>query len=119
MAPLAIAGSPATKLIVETAGSACRYGQTLMKPSFEGETTVTLNATAFASLGMPQRPLTGKFRWEPAVSDGGPLVPVNPLPPARKAISDETFAAVTAPLASFAVVTEPSASFGAVTEPSA
>ena len=83
MAPFAIADSPATKLIVETPGTALLNGQILMKPSFEGPTAVTLNATALAGSappGIPQSPRTGKLRFEPAASDGGPLSPEKPLP---------------------------------------
>src|SRR5438876_739659 len=42
--------------------------------------TVTFTETAAALAGLPQRPVSVKFRGDPWVRAGGPYAPVKPLP---------------------------------------
>ena len=62
MAPFAMAGSPALKLIVDTRESRRRWAtRRRSRPAF-GFTTVTLIATAFAVAGTPHTVLIVKSR---------------------------------------------------------
>ena len=76
IAPLAIAGSPATKLIVDTNGIVVLYGQIRRCPDPVGPTIVTLNTTALAVDGIPHVPVTGNDRVALPASDGPPSGPV-------------------------------------------
>src|SRR5262249_24511934 len=78
IAPLAIAGSPAAALIVDTSGIAVRYGNIDKNPSALGCTSVTFNTAAFAVFGTPQAAgatSIGKFRAAPDDNAGPPTTP--------------------------------------------
>src|SRR5215471_1946560 len=81
IAPLAMAGSPANALIVETTGEGVLYGQIFRNPSWVGWTIVTFNVAALAVEGMPHAAgatSIGKPRGEPLFSAGPPVTPVGP-----------------------------------------
>src|SRR5437764_12436384 len=61
-APLARAGSPPWKLIVEMVGSVAPDGNTRRWPREAGPTTVTFRLAAFAPTGTPHLPCTWKSR---------------------------------------------------------
>src|SRR5512143_2240447 len=76
IAPLAIAGSPAAKLIVETNGIVVLNGQIRRCPEPVGPTTVTLIIAALAAVGIPHvPPVIGKDRVSDPASDGPPVGP--------------------------------------------
>src|SRR6266567_5040970 len=73
IAPLAIAGSPAAALIVDTSGGVVLKGQIDRNPSRLGDTSVTFNTAAFAVDGTPHAAgatSIGKFRVTPDVKAG-------------------------------------------------
>src|ERR1700730_9398045 len=72
IAPLAIAGSFAAKLIVDTVGIGVLYGQIRMWPLAVGATTATFKTAACAVAGIPQVPVIGKDRVEPPARIGPP-----------------------------------------------
>ena len=76
IAPLAIAGSPALKLSVDTNGIVVLYGQILKFQTPVGATIVTLNITALAAVGIAHVPVTGNDRVVTAARDGPPSGPV-------------------------------------------
>src|SRR6266567_1204203 len=81
IAPLAIAGSPAAALIVETNGGVVPNGQIDKNPSRLGDTSVTFNTAAFAVFGTPHAAGAreiGKLRVLPDANAGPPVTPVGP-----------------------------------------
>src|SRR5258706_5233953 len=72
---------PAEKFIEATRGTGCGApsGQTEMNPTPLVLVTAMLAETAWAVMGMPQCPATGKTRGVTAIIEGGPKAPVNPL----------------------------------------
>jgi hypothetical protein len=52
--------------MVETNGSAAPAGKKRRSPAAEGWITVAFNDTAFAEAGIPQTPVRGNVRVEPA-----------------------------------------------------
>src|SRR5215471_14737407 len=81
IAPLAIAGSPAFALTVETTGCVVLKGQIVRYPGLVGPTNVTFRVAALAVLGIPQAAgatSIGKFRATPDDKAGPPVTPVGP-----------------------------------------
>src|SRR6266542_255063 len=78
IAPLAIAGSPAAALIVDTSGCGVLNGQIVRNPSRVGSTSVTFNTAAFAVDGTPHAAgatSMGKLRVVPDSNAGPPSTP--------------------------------------------
>src|SRR5208337_4133875 len=72
---------PLRAFSVATTGSGWPAGQVVRYPNGPGATTVMRIEYAFADEGIPQvLERIGKFRVAPATSEGGPLLPVKPLP---------------------------------------
>jgi hypothetical protein len=73
---------PAEKFSEATRGTGCGApsGQTDMNPTPLVLVTAMLAETAWAVMGMPQWPATGKTRGDWAPIEGGPKAPVKPLP---------------------------------------
>jgi hypothetical protein len=73
---------PAEKFIEATRGAGCAApsGQTEMNPIPLVLVTAMFADTAWAVLGMPQKPATGKTRGLTAIIEGGPNAPVKPFP---------------------------------------
>src|SRR6266496_6515880 len=81
IAPLAIAGSPAAALIVDTNGAGVLNGQIDRNPSRLGATSVTFNTAAFAVDGTPHAAgatSMGKLRVVPDANAGPPVTPTGP-----------------------------------------
>jgi hypothetical protein len=73
---------PAEKFSEATRGTGCGSppGQTEMNPTPLVLVTAMLAETAWAEMGMPQWPPTGKTRGVTALIEGGPKAPLKPLP---------------------------------------
>src|SRR6266496_4722995 len=81
IAPLAIAGSPAAALIVDTNGAGVPNGQIDKNPFKLGVTRVTFSTAAFAVFGTPHAAGAreiGKLRVLPDANAGPPRTPVGP-----------------------------------------
>src|SRR5436190_1850447 len=72
-----VAAVPAGKLTVEVPGNGTPAGQTVTKPAWVGETTVTMTAIARAEFGMPQV-VGGPVIWKARVVDDV-MMPPEPI----------------------------------------
>src|SRR5215468_3148046 len=85
IAPLAIAGSFGSKLIVATSGIVVLYGQIRRCPPAVGPTMTTFSTAAFADAGIPHvPPVIGNERVPLPTSAGPPAGPTGPRVSTRR-----------------------------------